>query len=474
MTTIDNIYKIHGASVKILERTGVVFHHNQALEACRKYGLKVDGEKVFFSEKQVMELLSMAPKSFRVTPYNENRAVAAGVGQTSWATGGGASNVLEPDSSHRSATFRDFVDFLKIAHSSPVLTSLSTLVVQAADLPLEHSPALKFFYASQLSDKVLVGLSGNRKNNRAVLDTAAALYGGAEEMAKKPRFFGIVSTLSPLRLDGNAIEALIDWAEAGQPSAVTPCTMAGSTGPITLAGSLALSNAETLAGLALAQIVHPGAPVLYGCQSTTADPKTASISIGAPEQATCILYGAALADFYGLPCRGGGLLTDADRVNAQSGYEAMMTGLATRRAGYDLVLHGAGIVCGYAAISFEQFIIDLEIIGMIEKSMAEIEVNDQTLALDIVDALGSGGGYLTHSHTARHCRQNWLPKISYRGHLGGPDNRDYLFQRLEKEKKRCLESYRPPDLSETIIKDMQKALARHGIEGGLLFASKLA
>ncbi|MDR1677001.1 MAG: trimethylamine methyltransferase family protein [Deltaproteobacteria bacterium] len=469
MVSLAKVEKIHQASMAILEKTGIVFHHQEALSACKKHGLKSEGEKVFFTEQKIMDLLALAPKSFEICPYNKTKAVKVGQKQTCWASTGGATTILEADSSHRQATKNDFVNLLKIGQVAPELSVLSTLVVQAGDLPVKQAAALKFFYASQLSDKVLVAVSADHKTNEMVLNTAAAIYGGLEEMRKQPRFFGIVSTISPLQLDSQAIDALIDWARAGQPSAVTPCTMAGSTGPMTLAGSIALSNAETVAGLALSQIVCPGAPVLYGYQSTTSDPRTASISIGAPEQSVFIQYGAALARYYGLPSRGGGLLTDADRVGVQSGYEAMQTGLNTRLAGFDLAMHGAGIMGGYAAVSFEQFLIDLEIINLIERSLSELEVNEKDLALKVIDELGVDGGYLTHSHTIKNCRRNFIPKFSSRGQLAGPKNDSLLTNRLNQEKKRLLSSYQPPDLSSSTIRDMRLALAQFDISGEKLF-----
>lgn len=459
----ENIERIHRASMHILEKCGVVFHHDEAVRLLKNYGVTMDGHKAFFTEKQIMELVGQAPKSFTVTPWNESRAIEIKPGRTNWATAGGASNIIEADSSPRPTQLADFVDFVKIAHGAPVLNTVSSLVVQAADLPPDDSAALNFFYASQLTDKALVAISGNQYTNETVLGTAAALYGGLAEFGKKPRVLAIISTISPLQLDENSLEALITFIRAGQPCVVTPCTMAGSTGPMTLAGSIALSNAETLAGLALSQIIKPGAPVVYGCQSTTSDPKTAAIAIGAPEQAIFIRHGAAMAAHYGLPSRGGGLLTDADRVGVQSGYEAMMTGLATRQAGFNLALHGAGIVAGYAAISFEQFIVDLEILGMIETLMNGIEVDDKSLALDVVQELGSAGGYLTHTHTLKNCRKNWLPKVSHRGPLGGPAGQTRVDGNIAGQKLKYLESYQKPDLPPGAVADMEKFLTGRGI-----------
>ena len=469
MKSNNTIEKIHQASMKILERTGMVFHHAEAVDLCRKSGLKVDGKKVFFSEKQIMDLLAQAPRSFKITPYNPDRAIVVGRNQTNWGTAGGASNMLLADSTHRPGLFSDFVDFFKLGQVAPQLRIINTLVIQASDVPLEQFAALNFFYGAQLSDKVLMALNGDQATNSKVLAVAAALYGGAAALAEQPRFFSVVSTISPLQMDANSVDSLIDWARHGQPSAISPCTMAGSTGPMTLAGSLAISNAETLAGLALAQVVRPGAPVVYGCQSTTSDPRTAAIAIGAPEQAVFISLGAALARHYGLPSRGGGLLTDADRVDVQSGYEAMMTGLFTRQAGHDLVLHAAGIMGGYAAVSFEKFMVDLEILGLIERACTAPDLGDDDFALEIIDELGIEGGYLTHRHTLKNCRKNWTPKLSYRGHLSGPTNDRLMTNRMAAEKKKLMEQYQPPDLPSGAIKDMKSALSKIGITVEALF-----
>jgi len=462
------IEKIHRASMRILETVGMVFHHEEALDICRKYGLKVDGKKVHFTENKIMELLSKVPESFELVPYNKERTVSVGAGKVNWGTAGGAPALMLPDGGLRPGLLTDFVDFLKMAHLAPSISFLNTLMIQASDVPLEHFPALNFFYASQISDKVLLALNGDQSTNHAVLAVAASLFGGGSEMARHPRFFGIVNTISPLQMDGNAVDSLIGWARAGQPSAVSPCTMAGSTGPSTLAGSIALSNAEALAGLALAQIINQGAPVIYGFQSTISDPRTASISVGAPEQAVFIEYGAALARFYRLPSRGGGLLTDADQVNLQCGYESMMNGLATRQAGYDLVLHGAGIMGAFAAVSFEKFVVDLEILGMLERASTDICLEDTDFALEIIDQLGTEGGYLTHKHTLKNCRRHWIPKISYRGPMGNPESRQLMDARISREKERMLEQYRSPDLPRTAVNDMKAALSKCGIEAKIL------
>jgi trimethylamine--corrinoid protein Co-methyltransferase len=250
---------------------------------------------------------------------------------------------------------------------------------------------------------------------------------------------------------------------------VTPAAMAGATGPATLAGTMAMSNAEALAGIVAVQMIREGTPVIYGCQSTSADMRTGGYAIGCPEHALCVTYGAALARFYGLPCRGGGSPTDAKRVSVQSGYESMKVMMATCQAKIDLIVHGAGIMDGHAAMSYEQFVIDLEIIGMIRRFMRGIRVDDDSLALDIIKEVGSAGQFLTSPHTFRHCRSElWTPEISLRGAVSGEEADEKIMERIQKKHEKMLAGYQKPQLPADVGSSLHSYLKDTGVDPHLL------
>jgi trimethylamine--corrinoid protein Co-methyltransferase len=220
---------------------------------------------------------------------------------------------------------------------------------------------------------------------------------------------------SPLLFDRAMVEGLLAFARYGQPVIVTPFVMAGVMGPATLAGTLAQHNAEVLAGVALAQCVRPGTPVVYGTATSNVDLRSGSPAIGSPESALSVAVAAQMARHYGLPCRGGGALTDSPLPDAQSNYERMLVLLMSVLSGVNFMLHGAGVLESYLTVCYEQFVIDLELIAMVREVVRPLEITAETLALDTIDAVGPGGFFLDAPHTLRHFRQaHFLPHLSVR------------------------------------------------------------
>ena len=195
----------------------------------------------------------------------------------------------------------------------------------------------------------------------------------------------IVNTITPLMFDIKMTETLFTFGKYHQPMTIAPAAMAGTTSPITLAGTIAMANAEAIATTALAQMNAPGTPIIYGSATTTADMRSGSIAIGAPEGALCYGYAPQLARFYGLPCRAGGSLTDAKMADAQAGYEAMMNYTMCRRNGVNLIYHSAGVLNSYLDFSFEKMIMDFEVIDYVDRIMRDIVVDDETIPLDLID-----------------------------------------------------------------------------------------
>jgi trimethylamine--corrinoid protein Co-methyltransferase len=256
---------------------------------------------------------------------------------------------------------------------------------------------------------------GGRQEAEDALQMLAAVFGGEAALDGHPVAQCNMNVNSPLLFDRAMVEGLLAFARLGQPVIVTPFVMAGVMGPATLAGALAQHNAEVLTGVTLTQLVRPGTPVVYGTATSNVDLRSGSPATGSPESAISVAVAAQLARHYGLPCRGGGALTDSPVPDAQSNYERMLLLMTSVLSGVNFMLHGAGILESYLTVDFEQFVIDLELIAMLRELVRPLEITPETLALDAIAAVGPGGFFLDAPHTLQHYRQaHFLPGISIR------------------------------------------------------------
>jgi trimethylamine--corrinoid protein Co-methyltransferase len=305
------------------------------------------------------------------------------------------------------------------------------------------------------SDKPFIGSSEGRIGSQHTMEMIDILFGGKPE---RPVTVGLINPLSPLGYGTEMIEAVIAYANAQQPLIFATLIMAGSTGPITLAGVLAVQNAELLAGIVLAQLVNPGVPCLYGSTSTNIDLRTGALAIGSPELSLCISAHGQLARFYGLPSRGGGALTDASTNDSQAGYESMFSMLTTVNSGIDFVLHAGGIVSSYLAFSYEKFVMDDEICGMLRHYLRGIQVNQDTLAYKVAANVGPGGHFLGEDHTLERCRTEfWQPDLFDRSGLEAWWDGDQLdvTARATQRWQELLASHEDPPLDKTIALKLQ-------------------
>jgi trimethylamine--corrinoid protein Co-methyltransferase len=220
--------------------------------------------------------------------------------------------------------------------------------------------------------------------------------------------------------------------------------MAGSTGPVTLAGTIAISNVEALVGIALAQMVRRGTPAIYGSATSNAGMRTGAFTIGTPESALAVKYCARLAKRYGVPCRGGGGLNDAKNVSVQAGYESMMVQFVANQEKINFNFHTAGGLDSYGAMSFEKYVVDLEILARIKHYLADLNTEEAHVALDVIEQVGPGGEFLTQMHTAMHCRKApFATQVSLQGVLpAGQTADEALFGKIHQALERMLAGYR--------------------------------
>ena len=273
----------------------------------------------------------------------------------------------------------------------------------------------------------------------------------------------LINSLSPLQFSEEMAGSLIELARYGQPCVLASLAMAGASGPVELAGILTMQNAEILAGLILAQLVRPGAPIIYGSTSSPMDMRTGGLSIGAPELSMLVSCTAQVARFYNLPSRSGGGLTDANFPDAQAGVQSAMALITAARNGINFVLHACGILSAYVAMSYEKFIIDEELCGTVKKLIQSIDINDESIDLETIKEVGIGGNYLTQPKTFELCRTAFfLPELmtvqdydSWQG-AGGKraDERasDVLHKRLANYEKPDIDSAIESELSEYVTR----------------------
>ncbi len=411
----SDLQAIHDTSIKLLETVGIHFPEDNAVRIFQDHGFKISGQTVFLTEAQVMRALKQAPSQFTVFGRNPQKSVTIGGGTPVFAPGYGAPFLVDSESGKRVPTLEDYHNLVKLAHMLPNQDLSGHLMVEPQDIPSE-SAHIEMLYANMLhSDKPFIGSSEGAAGAQHTFEMSEILLGGVSDQYVT---FGLINPLSPMAYGTDMIEAIIAYARARQPLIFATLIMAGSTGPITLAGVIAQQNAELLAGIVLAQLISPGLPVLYGSTSTNIDMRTGGLAIGSPELALCISAHTQLARFYGLPARGGGALTDSSTTDAQSGYESMFSLMTTVFSGMDFILHSGGIISSYLAFSYEKFVMDDEMVGMLRHFMKGIAVTPDTLAAEVIAHVGPGGHFLGEDHTLNRCRSEfWQPVLADRSGL---------------------------------------------------------
>ncbi|WP_462328177.1 trimethylamine methyltransferase family protein [Desulfobaculum sp.] len=453
--TQDDISAVHAATINLLETTGIEFLSEQALDVFRSHSFKVEDQRVFITDEQVQAALSTCPSSFTVHARNEANNVVIGGERPIFSPVYGAPNVVDFDDNLRSGTLDDYHTLVKLAHQLPNQDMVGYLLCDPSDVPAETSYLQMLYSSFVYSDKPFMGCSTHgKKGVDDMLAMGEMVFGcDREEFKEKPFSISLINSLTPLRYEEKTCEALIELATYKQPMLIAALVTGGATGPISMGGVLVLQTAEVLAGIVLSQLVNPGTPVIYGCASGVMDMSTVVVAIGAPEFSKVMRAGVQLGHYYGLPCRGGGSLTDACDVDAQAGFESMSTMLNAMNLGADFIQHSSGCLSSYLGASFTKIVMDDEICGYGKAMRQKIDVSEEGLALDVIKEVGHGGEYLTNMHTALNCRTaSWQPNYSYRKGLEAWFSGDTksLKQTIRERGEKLLAEYQMPEMDPAV------------------------
>jgi trimethylamine--corrinoid protein Co-methyltransferase len=449
--------KIHDASMELLKTTGIVVNEDEGLEIFKKHGYRVEGKTVFPTEEQIRKAIATAPSKFTIEARDPAKNVTIGEDDFAFFPGYGAPYIISPEGEQREATMEDYDTFCKLIQTSKYLDMNGWMMVEPADMPPSTVHMDMMLSNMLLCDKPFMGSPASREGAMDGIEMAGILWGGKDSIADKTVSISLINSLSPLQFAEEMVGSLIELARNGQACIVASLIMAGASGPVTLAGVLALQNAEILTGIALAQLVKEGAPVVYGSTSSAMDMKTGALSIGAPELSKNINYTAQMARFYNMPSRSGGGLTDALYPDAQAGAESALALYTAARNGVNVILHACGILGSYIAMSFEKFLIDEEVCGMVRQMLKPIDITDESIDIDMISTVGPGGQYLTHPKTFKLCRTEFfLPDLMARTNYDAwsAGGKKKIHEIADDQLTSRLAKYEKPDIDPGIEKEL--------------------
>ncbi len=468
MVSDEQVRDLHYASLHILSDIGMKIDDQQVRALLLDAGAWESGDRVKIPEKLVVDAISSAPS--RITMYNRLGELTMPLekGKVFFGSGSDTTFTLDLETGERRRTVaQDAEDFARLGdaltHIDFVMSMSNPSDVYADDLYL-HS----FVRMLRGSVKPNLYTVQNRKDLEDIYRIGVAIAGGEQELRDKPFFLQYAEPISPLYLIEESLQKLVFCAEKGIPVCYIPSTNPGGGGPITLAGSIALGNAETLVGLIVSQLIRPNTPYLYGMNTAALDMKSTIVSYGSPEWSMGMATWTELARYYNLPVWGYGGATDSKVVDAQAGIEATFSIFNACLSRCTLVHDVAYMEYGSTS-SKELLVIADEIIRMCRFYMQGVTVDRNTLALDAIERVQPGGGFIADDHTYQNYRTHqWAPSVFDRNRFDlweSKGSKD-LSQQANERAKEILSSHQVPPLGEDVEALIQQIFEKREKERG--------
>lgn len=454
--TPEQIDQLHEAAMHILETIGLAFLDSEALDIWEKAGAKVDHKRqhVWIDRGLVMELVAKAPSTFNWRARNLQRDQAIGGNHITFVPNGGVIFAQDMDKGRRPGTLEDYYNFLRFNQMCNVLHYTGDQLVVPHDVRVSYRHLRRLYGAFTLSDKAAMEAAHGRVIPADAIAMASLVFGeDVTQSSAGPVLGGIINSSSPLRYDDRMLGGMITFGRAGQVLIITPFVLAGAMSPITMAAAVAQQNAEALAGIAFVQAVRPGSPVLYGGFTSNIDMRSGSPAFGTPEGAWAMAIGAQLARRYNLPYRGSGSLNTSKIPDAQAAWETMWTLWPAVLAHTNFIMHSVGWLDGGLTVSYEKIMIDMENLGMFQHFLAGMQINQETLALDMIAQVPPGGHHFGTSHTqARFSSEFYAPFLADRQNYESWLQNGALdaSQRANKVWKQLLEEYEAPPIDNAL------------------------
>lgn len=468
----DRIEALHETALKVLEELGIRVLNAEARDIYCAAGAAVDEESrmVTIDRALVANALASAPKIFDMPGGSPDRTVTMGGDHCAFVCVGGPPNISDLDRGRRTGTMEDCKNIIKLSQDFDVIHLLSPNV-EAQDVPLNVRHLEVTGAQLTLGDKPLFIYSRGKPQVADGLEMVRLARGLTQaEFEAAPYCYTVINTNSPRQLDIPMCQGIIDFARAGQCSVITPFTLSGAMAPVTIAGALALQHAEALAGIVLAQLVRPGAPVVYGSFTSNVDMKSGSPAFGTPEFVKGAFGAGQLARHIGLPWRGSAA-TASNMPDQQSVYEFMFSAWGSILGGVNMMIHSAGWLEGGLTASMEKFILDIEMLQAFAEIFQPLDGSDAEIGFDALAEVDPGGHFFAAKHTMeRYQNAFYTPLVSDWRNYGQwrEDGARSAAERANAIWKDRLAKFEPPELDIARRAAVKDFVARRKREGGAL------
>jgi trimethylamine--corrinoid protein Co-methyltransferase len=459
----DALATIEANADTVLQEVGIEFRDDEeALQIWRAAGADVDGVRVRFPRGMCRKLVQdTAPAEFVQHARNPANNVRIGGDATVFAPAYGPPFIRNLDEGRRYATIEDFRNFVKLAYMSPALHHSGGTLCEPVDLPVNKRHLDMVASHILYSDKAFMGSVTAPGRAQDTVDMAKIVFGD-DFVETNCCVISLINANSPMNFDDTMLGALKVYARHNQATVISPFILAGAMSPVTVAGTLTQILAEAMTGMAFAQLVRPGAPVVFGTFASSISMQSGAPTFGTPEPAL-VTYGAAqLARRLGVPFRSGGALCASKIPDAQAAYESANTLQSTILAGVNFALHSAGWLEGGLAMGYEKFVMDADQCAMQQKFAAGIDMSENGQAMDAIREVGPGNHYLGCAHTQANFETAfWRSKVA--------DNNSFEQWKAEGEQdaarranalyKKMLREYVAPDLDPGVAEALDAFVA---------------
>ena len=407
--------QIHDTSMRVFEEVGFQVNSERALTFFRDAGAEVNGRIVTLPREKVMELVAQAPSEVTLYGRQPEHHISLGGARVYAGTGGTALHVIEMASGQRRrATLYDLKQIAKLVDGLENI-HFFLLPTYPNDVPVENVDVNRFFAGLDNTSKHVMGGVYTLEGIKQVIRMAEIIAGSAQKLRREPFISMIICAISPLKIDRDYGDMIVAIAEAGIPIVVPAEPLCGATSPVTLAGNLVIQNVDSLTGVCLTQLVNPGTPVIYGSVASATDFRDLKYITGAIEMGLLNAAGAQMAQFYRLPFYATAGMSDAKVLDAQCGYESALSSLLCALAGANFIHDAAGLLDFALSVSYDKYVVDNEIIGMVMRAVEGIKVDEDALAFDLIKQVGPAGHFVASRHTRKHMRtEHYQPTLSER------------------------------------------------------------